>query len=159
MRSTAALLLLIAAACGGKIAGDPEATRTGSGSSGSSGSSGGGVSPYPVPSSSSSSSTEPAPPPPASSSPLGDPSKATVEDACGAICKRDGECGAQQPDCLAHCTSDIRGAAGCSSEGDAYIQCYASNLEPGCAALPPACENAYCAYTRCAGKVVPTYCH
>lgn len=151
MRTAAAFLLLITAACGGKIAEDPNATRTGS-----SGSSGSQVSPDPLPSSS---STDPGPPSPAPSSAFGDPSRASIEDACGVICKRDGECGAEQPDCLARCAGEIRGAARCSSEGNAYIQCYAGNLEPGCTSLPPACENAYCAYTRCAGKVVPTYCH
>ena len=139
---------LTAAACGGKIADDPNAPRTG-GASGTS--SAGDVDP----------GTAAAPSTPEQTAqPFGaaQSSKATVEDACGAICRRNGECGAYQGDCLERCTADILAESSCSPQANAYIHCYADNLEPGCAALPPVCEQAYCAYTQCAGKVVPDYC-
>ena len=144
-----AIVALAPAACGGKIADDPNAPRTGS------------------PSPSSSATSDPPASTAAPSSPLApdpagfqSPTTSTVADACGAICKRNGDCGALQTDCLQRCTEDIQGAAACSAEANAYIHCYADNLaaESECTALPPVCEPAYCAYTRCAGKVVPSYC-
>ena len=81
---------------------------------------------------------------------------ARSEDPCATICERDGACGAGQTDCHQHCADDLRGRA-CALEATTYLRCYAENLE-GCAALPPVCERAYCAYTVCAGKVVPSYC-
>ena len=80
-----------------------------------------------------------------------------VEDPCDTICTRNNACGAWQPDCNQHCADDLRASSACRVEATAYVQCYAANLE-GCAALPPVCEPAYCAYARCAGKVVPSYC-
>jgi len=156
------------AACGGKIAGDGRSSSGGdptNGNGNGASSSGSGVV-FPAPAPSPSSSDEPsspfAPSPSPSSSSsggLGQPSGGrTADDACAAICERNGECGADQSDCKESCTSEIDGALSCSAQANAYIQCYASNLLPGCAALPPACESAYCAYTICAGKVVPGYC-
>jgi hypothetical protein len=86
------------------------------------------------------------------------PGRAGVADACAAVCKRNAQCGAWQVDCEATCAEDIGGSSACAGEGNAYVHCYADNLVEGCAALPPVCELAYCAYTRCAGKVVPSYC-
>jgi hypothetical protein len=150
MRSTALALVVVVVVvgCGGKIAEEPGEgpdTRSGTGT-GTGGGSEGTAFVVPAPSSA------PSVPPPSY------PSKPTVEDACRTICERNGQCGALQGDCYERCTGDIHGASGCASEANAYIHCYANNLE-GCAALPPVCENAYCAFTRCAGGVVPEYCH
>jgi hypothetical protein len=161
--STLSLSLLLSlpaalVACGGKIAGDPR------------GSSGDDPSRDPIPSPGASAPTTPpssslsSPFPPAvaagpSSSGITGPSTAhTVDDACASICERNGECGTAPPDCADSCAAQIRSASSCSAQATAYIQCYAGNLVPGCAALPPVCESAYCAYTTCAGKVVPDYC-
>lgn len=148
------LLPILLGACGGKIAGDLR---------GSTGDDPDRVpisSPGPGPTSSPSPSSPFVPAPsPSSSSGLGQPSAShIVDDACAAICERNGECGAGQPDCAAFCAKEILGASSCAAQASAYIQCYANNLLPGCAALPPVCESAYCAYTICAGKVVPDYC-
>lgn len=149
------------AACGGKIAGDQRASSgedpTRDPSSGAT--SGSGFDPG----NASSATQEPSSPfPPSTAPPSGlaqTPGGRTVDDACAAICERNGNCGAGQPDCQQYCADEINGASACSGEANAYIQCYAANLlDNGCAALPPVCETAYCAYTRCAGKVVPTYC-
>jgi hypothetical protein len=136
---------------GGKIAGE-------------NGNAAGGVDPRPA-SSGSSGASEPSwpftPPTPsaAPSSGLGQPSGGhSVDDACAAICERNGQCGAAQSDCQERCTTEINGALSCSAQANAYIHCYANNLVDGCAALPPVCESDYCAYTICAGKVVPVYC-
>lgn len=144
------VVAVLAAACGGKILDDPNAKHDGMRDdfAGSSSGSGGVTTPAPA---------DPLPTPP-EPSPTPTGSRPTVEDACGVICERNGKCGALQTDCLSRCADEIHGAAACSREANAYIHCYADNLEPGCAALPPTCESAYCAYTQCAGKVVPTYC-
>jgi hypothetical protein len=152
------------AACGGKIAPDGRSSSggdpTASGAT-SSGSSTGVVFPPPAPSSSDQPSW-PLTPSPSPSSPtggLGQPgAMPTVDDACAAICERNAQCGADSPDCKDTCSSEIHGASACAAQANAYIQCYASNLASGCAELPPVCEGAYCAYTICAGKVVPDYC-
>jgi hypothetical protein len=145
------------AACGGKIAGDERAS-SGKDPSGDP-TSGSGLDPAPA----SSGTQQPSSPfAPFTAPPSGLPQPSggrTVDDACGAICERNGECGATQTDCKDSCADEIRGAASCSAQANAYIQCYADNLLPGCAALPPVCEGDYCAYTICAGKVVPRYCH
>jgi hypothetical protein len=151
------VLAFASGACGGKIADDPAAKLDDDnrGASGSSGQNGSGNGPSQTPATSGSDIPSPTP----FHDPTPEPSsKPSVMDACDTICKRDGQCGALQTDCLSRCTDDILAAADCSSEGSAYIHCYADNLQPGCAALPPICEPAYCAYTRCAGKVVPNYC-
>ena len=135
MRSAALLFVAVCVGCGGKIVEDPVASSS---------------------ESSPSDSPSPSPPPP-SASPFSVPSKASVEDACRTICERHGLCGAQSAGCYEECTGEIHSAAACSGEANKYIHCYADNLE-GCAALPPVCEDAYCAFTRCAGRVVPTYC-
>lgn len=158
---------LAVGACGGKILEEPGVGegapgqagggRQGGGSSGraSSGGSSG---------TSGSSGFDPAAPgrqePPSSPWPEPGPAgKSGVAGACETICLRDGRCGALQSDCNAYCENEINSAAACSPEALAYIQCYADNLEvDACSALPPVCEPAYCAYTRCTGKVVPTYC-
>jgi hypothetical protein len=143
-------------ACGGRIAGDPR------GSSGDDPSRDPISSPGPrAPASPSSSAPFPsaAAAAPSSSSGTTEPSTAhAVDDACASICERNGVCGTAPPDCADSCVAEIRGASSCSAQATAYIQCYAGNLLPGCAALPPVCESAYCAYTICAGKVVPDYC-
>jgi hypothetical protein len=89
---------------------------------------------------------------------LPQPTKSTSGDACDTVCHRNGECGAWQSDCNQSCTDELRPGAACSAEAGAYIHCYADNLIDGCAALPPVCEASYCAYARCTGKVVPSYC-
>jgi hypothetical protein len=152
------LSLAAAVACGGKIAGDGTSTGISGATDPSSGAdpttaASGSASPSP------SSSFPPfsSPPPPSG---LQQPSAGhTVDDACAAICERNGSCGAGQSDCQDHCTTEINGAVACSAQASTYIHCYADNLLDGCAALPPVCEDAYCAYTLCAGKVVPSYCH
>jgi len=132
-------LALTLAACGGKIEDDPAAR----------GSSKAYVEPSPtLPPETTASSTPSTP---------SEPSKPTVEDACTTICDRNGQCGALQSDCYARCTDDIHTAIACGPEAATYIHCYADNLE-GCSPLPPVCEDAYCAFTRCAGRVVPRYC-
>lgn len=159
VRNTSRLLVTFTftlAACGGKIAGDQRAPIGDDSSRDPT--SGSGFDPTPAPS-----GTQQASSPfaafPAPSSGLAQPSgRPSVDDACAAICERNGECGAAQSDCKDSCADEIRGASSCSAQANAYIQCYAQNLLPGCAALPPACESAYCAYTICAGKVVPRYC-
>lgn len=146
------------AGCGGKILDDSGAgggTSGGrSGSAGSSGTSG----------TSSSGGFGPAEPPrrdddrPGAAVPPA-PSRSAVADACETICRRNAKCGAWQSDCNAYCANEINSAAACSPQANAYIHCYADNLEDdSCTALPPLCEEAYCAYTRCAGKVIPRYC-
>ncbi len=156
-----ALEPLAGTACGGKIAGDDR----GGGFSGNGEDS---SSSPPPPSSSPSGSTSASPPftgtPPPSPSPSSSSAtspgdRPSVEDACGAICDRNGRCGADQTDCKERCADEISGASSCSPQANAFIQCYAANLLEGCASLPPVCESAYCAYTICAGKVVPAYCH
>jgi hypothetical protein len=180
VRSTSHLVVFVAvalsagelAACGGKIAGDGRsssgsdpnasgATTSRGGGSGSGGSgSGGVVFPAPASSSSDQSPSGPFTPPPSSSgNGLGQPPDGpSVYDACAAICERNAKCGADSPDCAESCSSEIHGATTCAAQANAYIRCYAANLDSGCAELPPVCENAYCAYTICAGKVVPGYC-
>jgi hypothetical protein len=152
-------LVLAVAACGGKIAGDNGHTTGGSDPTAGGGQSSSGFDPSTAPSGSaqpSSPFTPSTPPPPTG---LPQPSGGhTVGDACAAICERNGTCGAGQSDCEERCTSEIDGALSCASQANAYIHCYADNLVDGCAALPPVCESDYCAYTICAGKVVPSYC-
>lgn len=139
------------AACGGKIADDPEARGGSSGSSGR-------IVDLPAPTLPQDPAPTPSPAPSFQppSTPTS-PSKPTVEDACKTVCDRNGQCGALQDQCYARCTEEIHSATSCTSEASAYIHCYANNLE-GCSALPPVCEAAYCAFTRCAGRVVPRYC-
>lgn len=126
---------LLVVACGGKIADDPTASvgeREGEGA---------GL------------------PAPAASPPPTEPSKAHVGDVCGTICRRHARCGAHQDDCAEHCAEETREAGFCSPVAKAFMQCYADNIEPdSCTVVPPVCEEAYCAYTRCAGKVGPSYC-
>ncbi len=148
-------------ACGGKIAGgDPSANGgdPNGGASAGAGGSGAGLDPTPAPSASSQPPSPFAPYNPPAGGLQQPPGGRTVDDACGAICERNGQCGAGQSDCKESCANEINGAVACSAQANAYIQCYASNLLPGCAALPPVCEAAYCAFTICAGKVVPGYC-
>lgn len=147
-------LALATAACGGKI--DDDAAARGFSSSGGPSSSSGSF-PQPLPTTPP--ETTPSPAPTASTQPFTPPgpSKASVEDACATICERNGQCGALQSDCYARCTDDIHTAIACGPEAATYIHCYADNLE-GCAPLPPVCESAYCAFARCAGRVVPRYC-
>lgn len=153
-------LALAVGACGGKILEEAGAGSSGSSGRGSSGTSSGGS----TSGSSGFGGVDPEPPsqqePPARSDPDPAPSgKSSVADACETICHRNGQCGAWQSDCKEHCESEISSAAACSPQAKAYIHCYADNLEAdSCSALPPVCEDAYCAYTRCAGKVVPKYC-
>ena len=146
------------AACGGKIAGD-QRTSTGGGDPSRNPTSSSGFDPAPG---TSATQAPPSPFAPFAAPPSGglaQPSGGrTVDDACAAICERNGQCGATQSDCEDSCSAEIHGAASCSAQANAYIQCYAQNLLPGCAALPPVCESAYCAFTICAGKVVPDYC-
>ena len=160
MRKVSGLaIVFLLAACGGKIAGDGSA----SGARGTGGYDAPPASPAPPASASASASPSPFDPPVATTPPMSGlaqpPGGNSVEDACAAICERNGQCGADQPDCKDTCADEIRSAASCSAEASTYIHCYAQNLAEGCAALPPVCERAYCAYTTCAGKVVPDYCH
>ncbi len=167
MRNTSSLvgsvaLVVSLAACGGKIAPDGRSSSGGDPSANGATGSGPGVSfPPPAPSSSDQPSSPFASPPSSSSSTggLGQPGATpAVDDACAAICERNAQCGADTPDCKDTCASEISRASTCAAQANAYIQCYASNLASGCAELPPVCEGAYCAYTICAGKVVPDYC-
>ena len=166
MRTTAFLSLVVrvvsvlaCGACGGKIAGDNGNAAGGSDPTGAGGKSSSGVDPAPSGSAEPSSPFTAPPPSAAPSSGLGKPSGGrSVDDACAAICERNGQCGAAQSDCQERCTNEIDGALSCSAQANAYIHCYANNLVDGCAALPPVCEGAYCAYTTCTGKVVPSYC-
>jgi hypothetical protein len=161
VRNTSPLLVtfvLALAACGGKIAGDQRAPIGDDPSRDPTAASG--FEPAPA----ASGTQQPSSPFGAFAAPpsggLAQPSGGrTVDDACAAICERNGDCGATQTDCKDSCAAEIRNASACSAQANAYIQCYASNLLPGCAALPPVCETAYCAFTICAGKVVPDYCH
>lgn len=148
-----ALASLTLGACGGKIDED-SAARASSSSGGSSG-----TFTVPSPTVPPETTRSPTPSPTATSTPSApsSPSKASVEDACATICERNGQCGALQSDCYARCTDDIRTAITCGPEAATYIHCYADNLE-GCSPLPPVCESAYCAFARCAGRVVPRYC-
>lgn len=94
----------------------------------------------------------PAPPPPRGAT-------STSADPCTAICEGNGLCVGGQTECSRRCAEDLANAS-CAAEANTYIRCYADRLEgEGCSVLPPVCEGAYCAYTRCAGKVVPAYCH
>ena len=103
---------------------------------------------------SSSATLEAAPAPPAARG-----TKSTSGDPCTVICEGNGGCVGGLGECYRRCAED-RASERCSAEANAYLRCYADRIEAErCSALPPACENAYCAYTRCAGKVVPAYCH
>ncbi|MBX3187846.1 MAG: hypothetical protein KF819_12560 [Labilithrix sp.] len=131
--------------CGGKIAGDAE----GGEASSSSGSSGASWSP-PVP------SPEPSPPPPPAR-PSRDEKDLSLERACAIICERNGKCGADKMDCVDDCVAEGRSA--CGAEATAYRQCHGAHIDDtSCVALPPVCEPAYCAYTRCTGIYTPPYC-
>jgi hypothetical protein len=77
-------------------------------------------------------------------------------DPCTTICESNGGCVGGQQDCIERCAEDLL-TPSCGAEARAYLGCYADNVQ-FCSQLPPACEGAYCAYTRCAGKVVPSYC-
>lgn len=161
MRITSRLVLTLAltfaAACGGKIAGDQRTTSGDDSSRDPTASSG--AAPAPGSSATQQPSSPFVPSTAPSSGGLAQPSGAhAVDDACAAICERNGQCGTAPPDCKDSCSTEITGAVACSAQANAYIQCYAANLLPGCAALPPVCESTYCAYTLCAGKVVPDYC-
>ena len=132
------LLLMCAfvAGCGGKIAPDPNATPG-----------------DPAPASSRPDQTAVPGPAPASTS------SRSVADACGVVCDRKAQCGALQDRCAETCASQI-GVGACAPAGNAYIQCWADSFsdQSSCLVLPPVCEQAYCAFTRCAGIVVPDYC-
>jgi hypothetical protein len=78
------------------------------------------------------------------------------DDPCATICESNGGCVGGLKDCIEHCADDLR-TPSCTAEARAYLGCYADNVQL-CSELPPACESAYCAYTLCAGKVVPSYC-
>lgn len=147
---------VVTGACGGKILEEPGAGGSSGTSGGSSGGSSGSSGFHPR-----APTTQPDPPataPPVPSAPS-PPSNGSVADACETICHRNAQCGAWQSDCNAHCEGEIQAAAACAPQANAYIHCYADNLDTeSCTALPPVCEDAYCAYTRCAGKVVPAYC-
>jgi hypothetical protein len=134
MKYLAVALSVLVCACGGKILEE----------------SGGGGRVEPASATSPAAPSPPPPPAEAFSSP------AKNGDACATICERNGACGAETTDCVARCADDLSASA-CSGEANAYVQCYAANLE-GCAALPPVCESAYCAFARCTGRVVPAYC-
>lgn len=145
-----ALASLALAACGGKI--DEDSAPRGSS----------GTFTEPSPTVPPETTPSPTPSPTATSTPSTpstppSPSKASVDDACATICERNGQCGALQSDCYARCADDIHTAIACGPEAATYIHCYADNLE-GCSPLPPVCESAYCAFARCAGRVVPRYC-
>jgi hypothetical protein len=128
-------LVLTLAACGGKIAPDPIPDPSP-------------VDPDAVPGPQPSERSQPPP---------SVPSALSVEALCAAICDRDGRCGADNGSCAERCTKELT-VGGCAASADAYLQCWAVNLQPGCTALPPACEDAYCAYTRCARIATPPYC-
>jgi hypothetical protein len=158
------ILVALLAACGGKIVDDGRAVgsgaggSTGAGSSGTSGEGSGG-------SSGSSGSFGPAPaeelpsPPSSALSPGASSGTGSVTDACETVCRRNAKCGALQTDCNDRCAEELAPRAACAGPASAFIQCFANNLPPDdCTALPPVCESAYCAYTRCTGKVVPSYC-
>lgn len=84
--------------------------------------------------------------------------KSTSADPCAVICEGNGGCVGGQSECYRRCAEDLASAS-CAVEATAYVGCYADRIEgEGCSALPPACEGVYCAYTRCAGKVMPAYC-
>ena len=79
-------------------------------------------------------------------------------DPCTVVCEGNGGCVGGQSECYRRCAEDLASAS-CAVEATTYVRCYAERIEgEGCSALPPVCEGAYCAYTRCAGKVVPAYC-
>jgi len=147
------VLFASSAACGGKIADDgPFGARassspppSSSSSSSSSSSGGGAASPDP-----------PAELPPAPAPPAAPPDGRTIAEACTIVCDRNAQCGAYHIDCLESCEAHATGA--CGAAGSAYVQCYARFIERTCAALPPACEEAYCEYIACAGIARPSYC-
>jgi hypothetical protein len=133
--ATLVALALALAACGGKIAPDPIPDV-------------GSVAPEPAPGSQASERSQP---------PEGVPSALSVEAVCAAICDRDGRCGADNGTCRERCSAKLT-IGTCAPSADAYLQCWVVNLQPGCGELPPACEDAYCTYTSCAGIVAPPYC-
>jgi len=135
-----AVAALVLCACGGKVL-DERAGGVGS-------SSGAGTSPA-------ASGDEGA----SSSGLVPTPTKPHSEDPCATICEGNGGCVGGQRECLRRCGDDL-GSASCTLEARVYIGCYADHIEnEGCSVLPPVCESAYCAYARCAGEVVPGYCH
>ncbi len=133
MKHTALVLAILLAGCGGKILEE----RGG----------GGAVDEPP-----STTTLEAAPAPPVRSK------QSTSADPCTVICEGNGGCVGGQSECYRRCAEDLANAS-CALEATTYVRCYADRIEgEGCSALPPVCEGAYCAYTRCAGKVVPAYC-
>lgn len=142
-RFAVSAFVLFLSACGGKILDER-------GGGGVASSSGDGTSPAP-------SSDEGQPASGLGSAPS--PTKSHSEDPCATICEGNGGCVGGQSECLRRCGDDL-GSASCTLEARVYIGCYADHIEnEGCSVLPPVCEDTYCAYARCAGKVVPGYCH
>jgi hypothetical protein len=83
----------------------------------------------------------------------------SLPDACQAVCERNGLCGANPNDfeCVDRCLAESRGA--CGAVSTTYWVCFGERAESSkCAELPPDCESAYCAYTRCMGQPIPPYC-
>ncbi|HEY8073280.1 MAG TPA: hypothetical protein VIF62_04205 [Labilithrix sp.] len=79
------------------------------------------------------------------------------EAACGIVCDRNARCGADKPDCRDDCLADLGGA--CASQTVTYETCFASRLDDQeCASLPPACEQAWCAWAACKGQPLLSYC-
>lgn len=78
----------------------------------------------------------------------------SLTEACAKICERDAKCGAWRVDCAERCLG--RASDGCGAE--TWLRCYGERIEEGCAALPPECEAAYCAWAECAGERATDVC-
>lgn len=107
----------------------------------------------------SASATSTAPPDPSQVTPPGPPPAPlpvptmSLAEACGRICERDAKCGAWRVDCEERCHA--RASDGCGA--DRWLRCYGEHIDE-CAALPPACETAYCAWAACAGEKAADVC-
>jgi hypothetical protein len=91
-----------------------------------------------------------------SATPSGDPMD--IPTACSIICLRNGRCGALQDGCEERCLTDATST--CGPDYRSYATCFARGIVEGqCAAIPPDCERAYCAWLRCSGQPELDYCH
>jgi hypothetical protein len=94
------------------------------------------------------------PPAPPSEEPPAPPPSITVGEACASYCEQNAKCGKGNS---TTCLEDCQGTASDACNGAAWITCAGATTGERCN-LPPACEQSYCAWARCAGRALPDYC-
>ena len=107
------------------------------------------------------------PDPSPSVDPAGDPAVGTIEnappgdrdldgeEACRITCQHFESCGAADATCLSRCHEDVADDA-CGGAATTYFVCFAARADA--CGLPDACRSAACAWTKCNGREVPSYC-